>query len=64
MARRPSEPDPVAAIRRLYFEASEKTVRRNLERAIELFKTLGTEEERERAAVYMHGLSQMRSEWK
>ena len=32
-------------------------------RAIELLKSMEAEEEREKAAVYMDGLSQMRSEW-
>ena len=35
----------------------------DLDRAIDLLKTLPSEEERERVAVYMDGLSQMRSEW-
>jgi hypothetical protein len=30
---------------------------------VALLKTMRTEEERERAAVYMDGLSAMRSEW-
>ena len=39
------------------------TIVKDLERAIDLLKSLATEEERERAAVYMDGLAQMRSEW-
>jgi hypothetical protein len=50
-------------IRRLYFQTSQATVQKDLSRAVELLKTMKTEEERERAAVYMDGLSQMRSEW-
>ena len=53
----------VAAIRALYFNASQATVQRDLAKAIDLFKALKTEEEREKAAVFMDGLSQMRSEW-
>jgi hypothetical protein len=55
--------DRVAEIRRLYYAATPKTIRRDLGRAIDLLKQMQTEEERERAAVYMDGLSQMRSEW-
>lgn len=55
--------DVLAEIRRLYYEATPKTVARDLERAIVLLKTLSTEDEREQVAVYMDGLSQMRSEW-
>ncbi|HUR19455.1 MAG TPA: hypothetical protein VMZ90_01520 [Vicinamibacterales bacterium] len=53
----------VAAIRALYFNASQATVERDLFTAIKLFKALETEDERDKAAVYMEGLSQMRSEW-
>lgn len=55
--------DPVAEIKKLYFGATKATIQRDVERAIELLKTLPTEDERERVAVYMDGLSQMRSEW-
>lgn len=50
-------------LRKLYFNAKRGTVKKDIVRAIDLFKTLKTEDEREKAAVYMDGLSQMRSEW-
>ena len=53
----------LSAIRALYFNASQSTVQRDLSNAIELFKALETEEDRDKAAVFMDGLSQMRSEW-
>jgi hypothetical protein len=52
-----------AEIRRLYYSATAATIARDLARAIELLKSMETEEERERVAVYMDGLTQMRSEW-
>jgi hypothetical protein len=55
--------DPITEIKRLYHSATRSTIQRDLTRAIILLKSLTTEEERERAAVYMDGLSQMRSEW-
>jgi hypothetical protein len=55
--------DRVAEIRRLYYAATARTITRDLARAIALLKELATEEDRERAAVYMDGLSQLRSEW-
>jgi hypothetical protein len=55
--------DPVAEIKRLYLRATRASIGRDLDRAVELLKSLRTEEERERAAVYMDGLSQLRSEW-
>ena len=55
--------DPLAEIRRLYYRTTAATIQGDLARAIELLKSLKTEPERERVAVYMDGLSQMRSEW-
>jgi hypothetical protein len=60
--RTPAAPK-LAEIRRLYYEATAGTIRRDLARAIALLKSMESEEERERAAVYMDGLSLMRSEW-
>jgi hypothetical protein len=55
--------DPVAEIKRIYFATSKQTIAADVARAIDLLKQLPTEAERERAAVFMDGLSQMRSEW-
>jgi len=50
-------------IKHLYHHTTKATVQRDLTRAVALLKTLATEDERESVAVYMDGLSQMRSEW-
>ncbi|HEX2342426.1 MAG TPA: hypothetical protein VHI98_18250 [Vicinamibacterales bacterium] len=55
--------NPPDEIKHLYFNATKATIQRDLTRAIVLLKAMKSEEERERAAVYMDGLSQMRSEW-
>ena len=55
--------DPVEEIKKLYYAATKSTIQRDVERAIDLLKAMPSEDERERAAVYMDGLSQMRSEW-
>jgi hypothetical protein len=55
--------DTLAQIKRLYLETTAATIGRDLARAVDLLKSMGTEAERERASVYMDGLSQMRSEW-
>ena len=55
--------DALDEIKRLYYNTTRSTVAKDLARAVQLLKTLPTEEDRERAAVYMDGLSQMRSEW-
>lgn len=55
--------DAIAEIKRIYYAATKATIQKDLERAIDLLKTLPTDEDRERVAVFMDGLSQMRSEW-
>ena len=55
--------DAVAEIKKLYYGATRATIARDLDRAIDLLKSLPTEDDRERVAVFMDGLSQMRSEW-
>jgi len=55
--------DKLAEIRRLYYATTKRTIRQDLERAMQLLTSMSGEEERERAAVYMDGLSQMRSDW-
>ncbi len=55
--------DVRAEIRKLYHATTRATVERDLRRAIDLLKRLDGEAERARVAVYMDGLSQMRSEW-
>ena len=58
--------DPKAAlaqIREIYFKTTKRTIEHDIAHAIELLRSLPSEEERDKAAVYMDGLSQMRSEW-
>lgn len=55
--------DKLAEIKQIYLKATKGTIQRDLEKAIRILKSMETEDERERAAVYMDGLSQMRSEW-
>ena len=61
-----SPPDPqaiLADIRRIYFKTTRRTIEHDIAHAIELLKSLPSEEEREKATVYMEGLAQMRREW-
>ena len=55
--------DQLDEIRRLYYNATRTTIQKDLARAVMLLKSMPAEEDRERAAVYMDGLAQMRSEW-
>jgi len=50
-------------LRTLYFSVTKATVADDFGRAIDLFKQLTTEEEREKAAVFMEGIAEMRREW-
>lgn len=58
-----SADDKLAEIRRLYFKTTKPTIQQDLARALDLLKSMATEEERERATVYMEGLAQMRADW-
>ena len=60
----PNKSRQVEQIKRLYYRTTATTVERDLNRAVAILKTLPDEETRARAAVYMDGLSQMRSEWR
>ena len=59
----PDDTTALAEIRNIYFKTSRRTIHHDLAHAIGLLKSLPTEEEREKARVYMDGLAQMRSEW-
>jgi hypothetical protein len=58
-----SADDKLAEIKRLYYKTSKATIKEDFAKALDLLKSLASEEERERVAVYMDGLSQMRSDW-
>jgi len=55
--------DKLAEIRRLYFKTTRQTIQEDLAKALDLLKSMNSEEERERATVYMEGLAQMRKDW-
>ncbi len=58
-----STADKHAEIRRLYFTTTKRTIEEDLARALDLLKSMASEDERERATVYMEGLAQMRRDW-
>jgi hypothetical protein len=58
-----SAADKLAEIRRLYFTTTRERIQDDLTRALDILKSMSSEEERERATVYMEGLAQMRAEW-
>ena len=59
-------PEPGAAldeIRRIYFKTTKQTIDADFAHAIALLKSIPDEELREKATVFMHGLSEMQREW-
>ncbi len=55
--------DKVAEVKRLYLTAKKATITRYVDEAIAILRSMSSDEDRERAAVFMDGLVQMRSEW-
>jgi len=55
--------ETLARLKALYFETTQATIEDAFDEAIDLLKTLPDEADRERAAVYMEGLAEMRQEW-
>jgi hypothetical protein len=56
--------DPVAEIKRLYFTTTRDTIEQDLTRALDLLTRMASDEQRERVAGYMHGLAELKQEWK
>ena len=54
----------ISQIRRLYENTTPPTVEHDLKQAVQLLKKLPDEQSRSSAAVFMDGLSQLRSEWR
>jgi len=59
----PDSQATIAEIREIYFKTTKRTIQHDIVHAIELLKRLPNEDERDKAAVYMEGLAQMRAEW-
>jgi hypothetical protein len=55
--------EKLGEIRRIYFQTTRQTIQQDLQRALGLLKSMNSEEERERATVYMHGLAEMNKDW-
>jgi hypothetical protein len=56
--------ETLARLKELYFRTTSSTIEDAFDEAIDLLKTLPSDDERARAAVYMEGLAEMRHEWK
>jgi hypothetical protein len=58
-----SDDDRLAEIRRLYFRTSRETIQQDFTKALDLLRAMAGDDQRERAAVFMEGLAEMRSDW-
>jgi hypothetical protein len=59
----PDVTSALAEIRRIYFATTRDTIEGDFAHAIALLKSLPSEEDRERASVFMEGLNEMRRDW-
>jgi hypothetical protein len=55
--------ETLARLKELYFRTTPATIEDAFDEAIDLLKTLPSDDERERAAVYMEGLAEMKQEF-
>ena len=60
----PMPEDKLTEIKRLYYRTTRQTIEQAVRRAVQLLRSMESEEERERARGYLDGLSQMRSDWR
>ena len=58
-----SSGEVLGLLRRIYFKTTRETIEHDFNHAIELLKSLQSEEDREKATAYMHGLAELRKEW-
>ena len=58
-----SADDKLAEIRHLYFKTTRHTIQDDLAKALDLLKSMDSEEQRERATVFMEGLAEMYKDW-
>ena len=64
LKQKPADPAAtLAEIRQIYFKTTKRTIDHDFAHAIDLLKSLPDEATRDKAAVYMEGLAQMRKEW-
>ena len=56
--------DPFDEIKRIYFSTTRQTIERDMARALELLTRMPGEDARQRAAGFMHGLADLKREWK
>ena len=66
LKKKPAAADPAAVLaelRRIYFKTTKKTIEHDFAHAISLLKTIQSEEDRQKASVFMEGINELRKEW-
>lgn len=58
-----SSDEKLTEIRSLYFNATKQSIQQDIAKALDLLKSMPSEDERERATVYMEGLAEMQRDW-
>lgn len=58
-----SSDEKLTEIRQLYFNATKQSIQQDIAKALDLLKSMPSEDERERATVYMEGLAEMQRDW-
>ena len=53
----------LAELRRIYFKTTKQTIEHDFAHAISLLKTIASEEDRQKASVFMEGINELRKEW-
>ena len=53
----------LAELRRIYFKTTKRTIEHDFAHAISLVKSIESEEDREKATVFMEGINELRKEW-
>ena len=53
----------LAELRRIYFKTTKRTIDHDFAHAIALVKTIASEEDRQKASVFMEGINELRKEW-
>jgi hypothetical protein len=56
--------DPFDEIKQIYYSTTRETIERDLARALALLRQMPDDDARQRAAGLMHGLSDLKREWK
>lgn len=58
-----SSDEKLTEIRSLYFNTTKQSIQQDIAKALDLLKSMPSEDDRERATVFMEGLAEMQRDW-